>query len=137
MPGAVFASPGVVPELQEPEGAGRTGKGGGSLGGRQGNLVIYSFVVGDDWAGSGLGMTGRGGEEFSSPEESAGLTWWDLVSTLGGASFGRTHVSLDPPSVRCFKWPVAPGVQLMKSRWMLKTLRIVRTTQPTSSGNRW
>ena len=82
-------------------------------------------------------MTRRGGEEFSSPEESAGLIWWDLVSTLEGASLCRTHVSLDPPSMLCFKWPMAPGVQLMKSRRMLKTLRIVRTTQPTSSGNRW
>lgn len=26
------------------------------------NIVIYAFVVGDDWAGGGLGMTRRGGK---------------------------------------------------------------------------
>lgn len=60
-------------------------------------LSFMPFVVGDDWTGSELGMTSRGRGEFSSPQESAGLTWWDLVSTLGGASLCRTHVSLDPP----------------------------------------
>lgn len=37
------------------------------------------------------------------------LTGWGLVSTLGVVSLGRTHRSLNAPSMLYFKWSVTSG----------------------------